>query len=211
MAFAAVRASRDVYHDGVFACRHAPRELPPDVERTLTAAYAEPQRAYHTSAHIHDVLHWFDEVCDVVGWRAPEDVYLAVVFHDAVYDPTRHDNEARSAELAKTLMNASDETVRLILLTAEHGKLDPAGVDHDAAHFLDADTSILGASAAVFDEYDKAVRIEYQHVPDDAYRAGRGAFLRSMFERDRIFFSEFFHTQLDRRARDNLARAIARL
>jgi predicted metal-dependent HD superfamily phosphohydrolase len=195
----------------VFACRHAPLVLPPEVEHALDLAYAEPQRAYHTGTHIHDVLHWFDEVCDQVGWRSPEDVYLAVVFHDAVYDPTRHDNEARSAELAQRLMNASAETVRLILLTAEHGKLDPAGIDHDAAHFLDSDTAILGASAAVFDDYDAAVRVEYQHVPDDAYRTGRGAFLKSMLSRERIFFADFFHAQLDRRARDNLARALARL
>jgi predicted metal-dependent HD superfamily phosphohydrolase len=195
----------------VFACRHAPLVLPTEVERTLAAAYAEPQRAYHTGTHIHEVLHWFDEVYDQVGWRGPEDVYLAVVFHDAVYDPTRHDNEARSAELAQRFGQASAETTRLILLTAQHGKLDPAGIDHDAAHFLDADTAILGASAAVFDDYDAAIRVEYQHVPDDAYRAGRGAFLKSMLERERIYFAEFFHAQLDRRARDNLARALARL
>jgi predicted metal-dependent HD superfamily phosphohydrolase len=195
----------------VFACRHAPLVLPAEVERTLTAAYAEPQRAYHTGTHIHEVLHWFDEVCDQVGWREPADVYLAVVFHDAVYDPTRHDNEARSADLAQRLMHASAETLRLILLTAEHGKLDPAGIDHDAAHFLDADAAILGASAAVFDDYDAAIRVEYQHVPIDAYRSGRAAFLKSMLSRDRMFYSEFFHAQLDRRARDNIARALARL
>jgi predicted metal-dependent HD superfamily phosphohydrolase len=195
----------------VFACRNAPLVLPPDVERVLVAAYAEPQRAYHTATHIQEVLHWFDAVAAAVGWRSPADVYLAIVFHDAVYDPTRHDNEARSAELATLLVNASAETVRLILLTAEHGKLDPASVDHDAAHFLDSDTAILGASAAEFDDYDAAIAVEYKHVPPDAYRAGRRAFLRSMLARERIFFSDFFHAQLDTRARANRARALARL
>jgi predicted metal-dependent HD superfamily phosphohydrolase len=195
----------------VFACRHAPLVLPPDVERTLAAAYAEPQRAYHTATHIHEVLHWYDAVCDEVGWREAKDVYVAVVFHDAVYDPTRHDNEARSAQLARALVDASDFAIELILLTAKHGSIDPKTVDHDAAHFLDSDTAILGASAAVFDDYEAAIRVEYQHVPDDAYRAGRGKFLQSMLARERIFFSDFFHHQLDTRARDNLARAIARL
>jgi len=195
---------------GVFACRHAPLVLLPYVERALDAAYAEDHRAYHTATHIHEVLHWFDAVCDSVGWRSPTDVYLAVLFHDAVYDPTRHDNEARSADLAVQLMNASAEATRLILLTAKHGQLDPAEVDHDAAHFLDSDTAILGASAAVFDDYDAAIAVEYKHVPADAYRAGRRAFLEAMLARERIFFSEFFHAQLDTRARDNLARALAR-
>jgi predicted metal-dependent HD superfamily phosphohydrolase len=193
----------------VFACRHAPLVLPPDVERTLAAAYAEPQRAYHTATHIHEVLHWFDAVVDQVGWRAPADVYLAIVFHDAVYDPTRHDNEARSAALAEQLVGANERVRELILMTAKHGQL--ASVDHDAAHFLDSDTAILGASAAVFDDYHAAIRVEYQHVPEPAYRAGRAAFLRSMLARERIFFSDFFHDQLDAHARDNIARALARL
>jgi predicted metal-dependent HD superfamily phosphohydrolase len=195
----------------VFACRHAPVVLPPDVERALAAAYAEPQRAYHTATHIHEVLHWFDLVCDEVGWREPADVYLAILFHDVVYDPTRHDNEARSAALAKQLVAASERTCELILLTAQHGLLDAAKVDHDAAHFLDADTAILGASAAVFDDYDAAIRVEYQHVPDAAYRTGRAAFLQTMLARERIFLTELFHQQLDVRARDNIARALARL
>jgi len=195
----------------VFACRHAPLVLPPDVERTLVAAYAEPQRAYHTATHIHEVLHWYDTVYDEVGWRAPADVYVAVVFHDAVYDPTRHDNEARSAQLARGLVDASDDAVRLILLTAKHGQLHAKDLDHDAAHFLDSDTAILGASAAVFDDYDAAIAVEYQHVPRDAYRAGRRAFLSSMLSRERIYFSDFFHARLDAPARDNLARALQRL
>jgi predicted metal-dependent HD superfamily phosphohydrolase len=195
----------------VFACRHAPLVLPPDVEGTLAAAYAEPHRAYHTATHIHEVLHWYDAVCDQVGWREATDVYVAIVFHDAVYDPTRHDNEARSAQLARALVGASDFAVELILMTAKHGSIDPNTVDHDAAHFLDSDTAILGASAAVFDDYDAAIRVEHQHVPDAAYRAGRGKFLRAMLARERIFFSDFFHQQLDARARENLTRAIARL
>lgn len=195
----------------VFACRHAPLVLPPDVVDRLAAAYAEPQRAYHTATHIHEVLHWFDAVCDEVGWREPADVYLAIVFHDAVYDPTRHDNEARSAALARQLVSASERTCELIELTAKHGQLLPEALDHDAAHFLDSDTAILGASAQVFDDYDAAIRLEYKHVPEDAYRAGRGAFLRSMLGREHIFFTEFFHHQLDARARENIARALAKL
>jgi predicted metal-dependent HD superfamily phosphohydrolase len=195
----------------VFSCRHAPLVLAPSIVDRLSAAYAEPQRAYHTATHIHEVLHWFDVVHEEVGWRSPADVYLAVVFHDAVYDPTRHDNEARSAQLARELAGASDAAVRLIDLTAQHGKLDGKTLDHDAAHFLDSDTAILGAPAAAFDDYDAAIAVEYKHVPRDAYRAGRLAFLMTMLAKDRIYFTDYFHARLDRAARDNLARAIAKL
>ncbi|MBA3817853.1 MAG: hypothetical protein H0X17_03105 [Deltaproteobacteria bacterium] len=188
--------------------------LPPAVERVLAAAYAEPHRAYHTTAHITELVRWFDIVADAVGWRDPSAVYLAILFHDAVYDPTRADNEARSADLARALVAASPAVVTLIELTARHGSLDAvvdAAADPDAAHFLDSDTAILGAPRAQFDAYDAAIRVEYQHVAPDAYRAGRGAFLARMLARPRLYATDFFHALLEGAARANLARTLARL
>lgn len=197
----------------MFACRHAPLALPAATERVLADAYAEPHRAYHTAAHIAEVLGWFDVVADAVGWRDPASVYLAIVFHDAIYDATRSDNEARSAALAVELVGAGPRVTELVELTARHGTLDPAEVsgDHDAVHFLDSDTAILGTLPAAFDAYDAAIRVEYRHVPDAAYRVGRDAFLAGMLGRPRIFFTDFFHARLDAAARANLTRAIARL
>lgn len=203
----------------MFACRHAPLAVPPELERALAAAYAEPHRAYHTAAHIAEVLRWYDHVADATGWRDPAAVYLAVLFHDAVYDPLAKDNEARSAELACRLAGAAgvspavlDRSAELILLTARHGALEPAtlGGDADAAHFLDCDTAILGAPPAEFDAYDAAVAAEYARVPAAAFHAGRRAFLAGLLARPRIFLSELFHARLDAAARANLARALAR-
>ena len=203
----------------MFACRHAPLVLPPELERALAAAYAEPHRAYHNAAHIAEVLRWYDHVADTAGWRDPAAVYLAAVFHDAVYDPLAKDNEARSAELAHRLAGAAglapaaiDRSAELILFTARHGALDPAAVaaDPDAAHFLDCDTAILGAPPADFDAYDAAIAAEYARVPAAAFRAGRRAFLAGLLARPRIFLSDLFHARLDAAARANLTRALAR-
>lgn len=199
----------------LFGCRRAPLALPPEALQALAAAYTEPHRAYHTAAHIAEVLRWYDRVADEVGWRDPAAVYLAAVFHDAVYDPAAKDNEARSAELARRLAGALapaaiDRCGELILLTARHGAIEPAAVDADAAHFLDCDTAILGAPPAEFDAYDAAIAAEYRHVPAEAFRAGRRAFLAGMLARPRIFLSELFHARLDAAARSNLARALAR-
>ncbi len=192
----------------VFSSRHLP-PAPEPVVRELTARYGEPHRAYHNATHIAEVLCHFDDVWDAIGWEAPRSVFDAVLFHDAIYDPLAKDNEARSAELAATF-GASERTRSLILLTARHGALSPTDVDRDAASFLDCDTAILGAAPDAFDAYDAAVRREYAAVPEDAYRAGRAKFLRTMLERPRIFLGDLFHDRYDAAARTNLARTLAR-
>lgn len=175
----------------------------------LATRYGEPHRAYHHAGHIAEVLRWFDWVAAEVGWDRPEDVRLAILFHDAIYDPLAKDNEARSADLARQY-GASERVAELILLTARHGRLTPSEVDRDAAHFLDSDTAILGADAAEFDAYDAAIAREYAAVPPDEFRTGRRKFLEGMLARPRIFLSDLFHARLDAAARANLERALAR-
>ncbi len=192
----------------MFECRHAPLTLAPDVARELAARYGEPHRAYHTAAHVAEVLGWYDWVADTVRWQAPHDVYLAIVFHDAIYDPLAKDNEARSAQLAALLVDASPRTQELIRLTARHGALAPGDVDPEAARFLDCDMAILGAPPAEFDAYDAAVAVEYQAVPRDAFRTGRKTFLGKLLAAPRIYLSDEFHARLDTAARANLARAL---
>jgi predicted metal-dependent HD superfamily phosphohydrolase len=194
----------------VFDSHHAPVAVSPALEQVLRPLYGEPHRASHDARHIADVLRWYDWVAERAGWDAPADVYFAIVCHDAIYDPLAKDNEARSAELARR-HGASERTQQLILLTARHGQLSPEDVDRDEAHFLDCDTAILGAPPGTYDAYEAAIAAEYAQVPADAFRAGRRQFLSGMLARPRIFLSDLFHAELDARARDNLARALARL
>jgi predicted metal-dependent HD superfamily phosphohydrolase len=188
----------------LFDCRHEPFELAPELVARLAVAYAEPQRAYHTAAHIAEVLGWFDVVADEVGWTDPSGVYAAIVFHDAIYVPGAKDNEARSAAwcLAEGF---NPRSAQLIELTARHGGFVPGDVDAEAALFLDCDMAILATEPAAFAEYDRQIAFEYQHVPPEAYRAGRRTFLAGVLAKPRIFLSDYFHAKLDARARANLA------
>ncbi len=188
-------------------------ELPPAFWDEVRAHYATPPRAYHTFAHVQRVL---DHVA-ATPFDQPDEVYLAAVFHDAVYDATAKDNEARSAGIAREaiarwgLAVDADRVAALIELTARHGGLVPGDVDEDAARFLDCDMAVLGADDAEFDAYDAGVAEEYRAVPPDAYRAGRRAFLDKVLAKPRIFLSDRFHAALDARARANLRRAIEKL
>lgn len=192
----------------------APIDIPEGLMRSVISAYATPPRAYHSFAHVQEVLR---HLATVPTWTHPAEVYLAALFHDAVYVPGRKDNEARSADLAAQaidtfLPRAGLDVARvraLIDLTARHGAVTPP--DPDAAHFLDADMAILGADPGTFDAYDAAIAEEYRPVTNALlYRLGRRRFLSKLLEAPRIFHSAHFHDRLDAPARANLRRALGR-
>jgi predicted metal-dependent HD superfamily phosphohydrolase len=200
----------------------APLPIPDGLIAELEAAYATPARAYHDFAHVREVLRHYASVADGPGWFQPVEVYLAVLFHDAIYEAGRGDNEARSAALAAERIahwwpqgGIDIARVReLIELTARHGQHAPRDFGtgpsaDDTRHFLDCDMAILGAAPDAFDAYDRGIAAEYRgHVPGWLFRNRRRAFLKGLLARERIYLSDFFHERLDAQARSNLRRAI---
>ncbi|HRN61205.1 MAG TPA: hypothetical protein PK743_12835 [Luteimonas sp.] len=197
-------------------------ELPRGQLEALEASYAVPVRAYHDFGHVREVLRHYDAVAAGPGWAQPCEVRLAVLYHDAVYEPGRSDNEARSArfaldEIARWLPDADIDAARvaaLIELTARHGQFAPqdfgaSALDDDIRHFLDCDMAILGAEPAAFDAYDRAIAAEYRsHVPGWLFRSNRRRFLKALLGKPRIYLSGFFHERFDAQARANLRRVI---
>lgn len=193
----------------------APVALPDAQWQALAAAYATPVRAYHNIDHLREVLRHYAAVAEGPGWDDPVAVFLAVLYHDAIYVPGQGDNEARSAALAREHLARwqpqvdADRVARLIELTARHGRLEQYDVDRDEALFLDCDMAILGASPEAFAAYDRAIAAEYRSVvPGWMYRLNRRRFLKGVLARERIFLSEFFHARCDAQARINLRRAV---
>src|SRR5688572_15448512 len=82
----------------------APR-VPQDALGELMRAYSSPDRYYHNLTHIQDCLSVFDQTSSLVAH--PEEVELAIWFHDAVYDTRRSDNEQKSAEWAEAVIEQS--------------------------------------------------------------------------------------------------------
>jgi predicted metal-dependent HD superfamily phosphohydrolase len=138
----------------------------------LVTRYREPHRRYHT----------FEHVTDVVARVHGTEVELAAWYHDVIYDATRSDNEARSADHAAHVLSGLGapadviaEVRRLILLTAGHEAEDPRGRD-----LIAADLAILTSERARYQQYVRDVRAEYAHVDDDAWRTGRAAVLERL-------------------------------
>ncbi len=185
---------------------------PPAVLDTVLRAWAEPHRRYHTLQHLAECLALFARERALAD--RPGEVGLALWFHDAVYDTSRHDNEAASAAWAASVMReagAGDEVVMrvqsLILATCHDGV--PATAD--ARLLVDIDLAILGAAPERFDEYERQIRAEYAFVPAARFRAKRGEILRGFLDRSALYATTALASRLEAPARANLARAIAGL
>jgi predicted metal-dependent HD superfamily phosphohydrolase len=179
----------------------------------LSAAYAEPHRAYHDATHIAACLSLLDdaEVHALAG--RPEEVEAALWFHDVVYDTHAKDNEERSAELAVVALRDAgargDAVARVgahVLATRDH-----ATASEDGRLVVDIDLSILGAEPAAFERFDEAIRREYEWVEERAYVAGRAAVLRRFLERPFIFATELFRARFETSAGRNITGALERL
>lgn len=182
-----------------------PFALSPRLRETLERAYAAPPRAYHTISHVLEVARTRP------AW--PKESFAAVLFHDAIYEVGRADNEERSAQLAAASLQGLGLDLQrvqaLIRLTARHGHLEPADVDPEAARFLDADMAILGAPPEAFARYGEQIALEYVPlVGEELYRAGRHRFLEGLLARPQIFLSDDFRARFEAQARRNLTDAL---
>lgn len=150
----------------------------------------------------------------------PDEVELALWFHDAVYEIGRGDNEERSADWARAALldggapaDVADRVHALVMAT-RHGQQAASDADldpRDKALLLDIDLSILGAPPARFDEYEQQIAQEYASVPEHVRRPRRKAILEGFLRRERLYETAHFHARCEAQARDNLARSIARL
>lgn len=183
----------------------------------LKMRHGEAHRQYHVWSHIETLLR-------LMEWRQDdlfnqEAVELAILFHDAVYEPGADDNEVRSAGLMEGMLSKDvapvtlDAAKRMILATERH-QLPATMVDpllSDCAYFLDMDLAILGSAPDVFEAFQHAIREEYHDVPDDLYREGRRAALERFQERKALYFTKPFQAQFEAQARKNIRRALAML
>lgn len=171
----------------------------------LVAAYNEPHRKYHTEQHLRECLALFETHASLA--LAPAEVEISLWFHDAVYNVRASDNEAKSAEWAAHELyraGVAEERIARIkdhILATRHSAL-PKGEDQKL--LVDIDLSILGASRARFDEYERQVREEYGWVPGFIFRKKRREVLREFLSRGPIYFTPALREALEIQARFNL-------
>ena len=192
----------------------------------LTEHYSESHRHYHTLHHITACLDQLDSL--LLDTQHEEDtaylsdhyrdLALALWFHDVIYDPTRQDNEAQSAQFAQrwlrqlnepnSIVSAVNDYILATAHTAQH-TVDNTVINTYAADvLLDIDLSILGAPAAQFQHYEAAIRQEYHFVLAPQYRQGRIDVLTHFLAQPTIFRSNIYRSLYEQQARINLIAAI---
>jgi predicted metal-dependent HD superfamily phosphohydrolase len=181
------------------------------VWRVLSGHYAGPGRYYHNLQH---VWHCLGEL-DLAGDRVPQpqQVELAIWFHDIVYDSTRSDNELRSAklftELASQVMHAGwVATVSALIVATTHRHPVQGDIE---AWVVDIDLSSFGLPWEAYRADCEALRREQAWQPDETFYRNKRRFLHTLLARPYIFSTEYFQQRLEARARDNITRYLDEL
>lgn len=193
------------------ATRHEPaQERAARLYSLVAECYSEEDRFYHNLRHVAELLRLLaDFECRAGDYDA---MRFAGWFHDVVYDTRRGDNEERSAEFAARVLqelNVPAPTAAraraMILATKGHAA---RGCPPDALLLLDADLSILGAPSEMYEQYSRAIRMEYSWVDEAAYRRGRREVLECLLRRERVYQTAEMFGRFEERARRNLGREI---
>ena len=187
----------------------------------ITMRYNEPQRAYHSLQHIQQLFGQFEQIKHL--FHEPHIIALAIYYHDVIYEPTRSDNELKSAEYVVESLTGylsaeqCQHIYALIMMTASHqidnwpNETKEREKYSDAAYLLDMDLSILGSSWSVYEHYAHAVRQEYAHVLDGDYRVGRMAVLKELLAHPTLYLTDYYYERLEKQARKNIEHEITLL
>lgn len=139
--------------------------------------YNEAHRFYHTTEHLLQVLESLQKKGSV-----SDELFLAAVYHDAIYDPRANDNEERSAELfiehAKKSGLSKDQQQKIkqyILDTKTHKSSDPV-----SRQLLSADLEILDQPLDKLIDYEKKIFKEFQFADFKLYKPKRLEVLKSL-------------------------------
>ena len=143
-------------------------------------------------------------------------IACAILFHDAVYDPARRDNERRSAALwcrsapADLAGRDRDWVAETILATADHLAPRPGRTLRQRAvlWMLDLDLTPLGEEPNLFARNTRALRVEYRHVAEPEWERQRIGFLRKLHAAPALYRSPPIAAAFGAQARRNIAREV---
>jgi predicted metal-dependent HD superfamily phosphohydrolase len=181
---------------------------PAAVWQEVARRYAEPHRHYHDKGHLAHCLEQLDLAAGEI--RQPDQVEMAIWFHDIINEPGVKDNEQQSAELFRQLAAGVMDSgfisaVPDLILVTTHSRTPD---DPDQRFICDIDLASFGCPWECFEKDSVAVKAEFQG-PDEDYYRGKKAFLEALLAHPKIFVTDFFNRRYERQARDNIGRLLS--
>jgi len=178
----------------------------------LTKRYEEKHRAYHNLEHVKDCLFQLDNYAGLV--KEKHLIEMAIWFHDIIYNPYRKDNELKSAEAASHFLSGQNtdaqdiQKVYDLILSTLH--VEEPKNDSEAL-IMDIDITILGSEESRYESYCVKIRKEYRWIPGMIYRRKRKEILQRFLKRERLYFTDYFYSMLEEKARLNISAEISGL
>ncbi|HBL15419.1 MAG TPA: hypothetical protein DD417_01290 [Elusimicrobia bacterium] len=180
----------------------------------LAYAYGRKDRFYHTLEHIG---HCLDEIQPARALcRHPDEMELALWFHDIVLDPRRRDglnvkDSARAGHTAARKMGlapAAAERVRRMVMATTHRDV-PRNME--CRLVADADMALLGWSKRTFTRNYAQIRREHHFRTQDDFESGHVRFCGHLLRLRAVFLTGFFRRRYEAQARRNLRDEFRRL
>jgi predicted metal-dependent HD superfamily phosphohydrolase len=176
-----------------------------DLVKMVKPHYDFHYRFYHNFDHIQNMI---DGHQRCFGQMSISE-YLAILYHDVVYDPLSRTNEENSVRMMlmhrekfPALIDDSDVQIasNIIMHTKHSNSLIPAY----AARVVDVDLMILGSDPETYAKYVSNVRREYSMFSDDQWNEGRIKVLDHFLDSVLIFGTLELYELFEDQARHNM-------
>lgn len=172
--------------------------------------YESSDRFYHNKNHINKCFEVREQFTDLI--TCPEEVILAISFHDAIYNTHDNKNEENSALLFEVIAGNKfskyqlTRVQRMILLTKHQYPSEAKTIDEKIV--LDIDLSSLAADSRTFNTDTDNIRKEYSWVPEKIFWENRIKFLSGLLANDKIYHSDKGIELFEVKARENIKQSI---
>lgn len=191
-------------------------------ERNLESLLDDVIARYSSKTRFYHDLHHIQGMCSALEYQAEHivdynSVFIAIIYHDIIYNVKRNDNEEKSAEYFRKkvapLLNVPKhqvEKICLYILATRHNLTaeNLLRVNSDVKFLLDFDLEVLGYSNDEnYQLYKDLIRKEYKIYPDAQYCVGRKAFLKKFLSKKDIYLTKEFK-KIEKNARKNLQNEI---
>jgi len=168
-----------------------------EISQKMKWSYHKRLHAIDCSNELYQIKHLLND---------SDAVECALLFHDAIYDPTSKTNEEDSAALADKILTqrwvAKEfiEKVKQLILATKH--IDTP-TDNDTKYIMDIDKSILGKDPRTYNQYTKDIRREHYMHTNTQFTLWRISFLSWLLDKN-IYQTDYFQDKYQNPAQQNI-------